>query len=421
MAAKHDFVDDLIDISKGFGSLKDPLNGLSAALMGNDSSAAPVWNPSEYKERPRANTIPCLVCRDEKSTCTKCKDVCPVEAIEFDDDEIDILDTCRKCGLCVAVCPTEALSSPTRSPKSLYDQIAQAATAHTRAYVTCARAIKRIPRDNEVVVGCLGDITRETWFAILVDYPNVRAYLPLDVCTKCRTTTGEEVLGNAIADAEEWAGTGLGLVVDADKLVCKKRRSVERKEFMEGVARTTGLTVSKLNPAASAAATLAQKFKAHGDRIASLQRTLDATVGVTAQQRHRVLTEGRQLLLSTLQEHPELAKNVQVKTPVWNAERCTMCGACAEKCPTLACDITKGGKFTFEPSYCVGCGLCVDVCKPHALKLKKHDAQALVVPDPDAEKKAAEAKRSHEEAQKARDEAKKKLNKALDQIEKLAD
>ena len=36
MAAKHDFVDDLIDISKGFGSLKDPLNGLSAALMGND-------------------------------------------------------------------------------------------------------------------------------------------------------------------------------------------------------------------------------------------------------------------------------------------------------------------------------------------------------------------------------------------------
>ncbi len=47
-------------------------------------------------------------------------------------------------------------------------------------------------------------------------------------------------------------------------------------------------------------------------------------------------------------------------------------------------------------------------------------ASGLVVPDPEAEEKAAKAK-AHEEAAKVKAEAKAKLNKVLDQVEKLAD
>lgn len=68
-----------------------------------------------------------------------------------------------------------------------------------------------MPRENEVVVACVGDITAETWFSVLADYPNVSVYLPLGVCDKCRNTGGEDILGEAIATAEEWAGTGMGL------------------------------------------------------------------------------------------------------------------------------------------------------------------------------------------------------------------
>lgn len=39
-------------------------------------------------------------------------DVCPVNAIEVEEDAIEILDSCRKCGLCAAACPTEAIISP---------------------------------------------------------------------------------------------------------------------------------------------------------------------------------------------------------------------------------------------------------------------------------------------------------------------
>ena len=45
----------------------------------------------------------------------------------------------------------------------------------------------------------------------------------------------------------------------------------------------------------------------------------------------------------------------------------------------------------------------------------------LVVPDPEAEKKAADAAKARKNAAKMKADAKKKLTKVLDQVEKLAD
>ena len=71
MAQEHDLFDDIIEISKGFDFLKNPLGGVTDAL----DPSAPQWNPADYKERPRGNTIPCLTCKNEKSGCTACMDV----------------------------------------------------------------------------------------------------------------------------------------------------------------------------------------------------------------------------------------------------------------------------------------------------------------------------------------------------------
>ena len=344
MAQEHDLFDDIIEISKGFDFLKNPLGGVTDAL----DPSAPQWNPADYKERPRGNTIPCLTCKNEKSGCTACMDVCPVNAIEVEEDSIEILDSCRKCGLCAATCPTEAIISPRLAPKNVYDDIVSAATSHETAYVTCTRALKRMPRENEVVVACVGDITAETWFSVLADYPNVSVYLPLGVCDKCRNTGGEDILGEAIAKAEEWSGTGMGLEVDPKSLKCHKRREYERKEYMEKIARTTGLTVTKLNPATAALASVTQKLKAHRHQITQLERTLNTMCGTTTTKRRRSLTHGRQLVLSTLQNHPELAQNMQVSTPECDFDKCTSCGECVNVCPTFACDLVGSGRFALE-------------------------------------------------------------------------
>lgn len=421
MAQEHDLFDDIIDISKGFNALKNPFGDVTAAFVGATDPNAPQWNPADYKEKPRGNTIPCMRCISEKSGCTACMDACPVNAIEIDDGSIEIKDSCRKCGLCVAACPTEAFVSPRIMPKKVYDAVAAAAAAHETAYVTCTRALKRLPRENEVLLACVGDVTPETWFAILNDYPNVSVYLPLDVCTKCRNTTGEEMLGEAIATAEEWAGSGMGLEVEPSELKCVKRREFERKEFMQNIARSTGLTVSKLNPAAAAVTSVAQRLKQHANQITQLENTLAAATGNTTQRRRRILTQSRQLLLTSLQDNPDCAQNINVASVECDFAKCTLCGECVRACPTHACDLVGESRWQLEPQYCHGCGVCVDVCETKALRLVETDAAALVVPDPEAEKKAEEAKRAHEEAEKAKAEVKAKLNKALDKVEHLAD
>ena len=142
MAQEHDLFDDIIEISKGFDFLKNPLGGVTDAL----DPSAPQWNPADYKERPRGNTIPCLTCKNEKSGCTACMDVCPVNAIEVEEDAIEILDSCRKCGLCAAACPTEAIISPRLAPKNLYDDIVSAATRFVLAKLMALEALGVDPR-----------------------------------------------------------------------------------------------------------------------------------------------------------------------------------------------------------------------------------------------------------------------------------
>ena len=315
--------------------------------------------------------------------------------------------------------PDRGVRLAPNQPEKLYDAIAAAAAAHETAYVTCTRALRRLPRENEVVVACVGDVTREVWFSILADYPNVSVYLPLDICTHCRNTTGEEMLGEAIATAEEWAGVGLGLEVEARDLTCTKRREYERKEFMDNIMRSTGLAVTKLNPATAAIASVSQRLKAHSQQITNLERTLNKACGVTTQKRRRILMQKNQLLLSTLQAHPELAESVRVERPVCDFSKCTMCGECVRQCPTFACDLTPAGRFTLESTYCVGCGLCAEVCEDRAITMVETDASELIVPDPEAEKARAEAEKARAEALKAKEEAKKKLSAALDKVEKL--
>ena len=423
MAQKqHDLLDDIIGITNDLGALRKPLGGVTDALMNIDNPDAPNWNPADYKEKPRANTLPCLSCRSESSGCTRCQDVCPIEhCIQIEDGSIDLADSCRKCGLCAMVCPTEALSTLKTSPKKLYDKIAGAAAAYDTAYVTCTRALKRIPRDNEVVVACIGAITPETWFSVLVDFPNVSVYLPLGVCDKCKTTTGEEALGDAIATAEQWAGTGLGLEVEARNLTCEKRREYERKEFMDKMFRSAGNVARNVAPGANAVLSVTERLRRHRSQLSSLERTLASACGTNAQKRRRKLTQGRQLMLTALQNHPEKAGNISIKLPACDASACTMCGECVEACPLNACDITSSGRFSVEPTYCIGCGLCAEVCEEHALKMAESSGEALVVPDPDAEIKALEAEKARLEALKAKKAAKKRIDKVLDRVEKLAD
>ena len=69
-------------------------------------------------------------------------------------------------------------------------------------------------------------------------------------------------------------------------------------------------------------------------------------------------------------------------TPVllYNEERCTNCGACAQLCPSGASAVNDQHQLQFHHELCSGCGRCVELCPSAAKQLsaKRYSLNTLV-------------------------------------------
>lgn len=423
MAEKRDILDDLIDIQADWHKISNPFGDIADSLA-EDPSKRKVFNPADYKEKPWCNSNRCLRTASERDdVCSRCFDVCPTHAITIHKKSVNVSDDlCRKCGLCVAACPTEAFLTRKHTSRSVYDQIARAASSYEECYVTCTRAIKRLPKGNEIVLPCVGLISKELWFSLLADYVNINVYLPVGICDKCRTITGEDAYVDAIGTAEEWSAASVGLEVENGRLTHELTREYKRSQFVSSAIKSTERLLSRTNPALAGAQAVAKKISDHSKRLDTLQKQLENAVGLkTSNNRTRLLTQDRKLMMGALQHAPELAKNIDLKAPVVDSSLCTMCGDCANACPTHAIDIDKDGNVTVQNPYCVNCGACVTVCPDDALTMETFDASELVIPDKDAEEIARQKAKAKAEAQKYLETGKKQLNKVGDALERMGD
>ena len=416
MAEKRDILDDLIDIQSDWHKISNPFGDIADSLA-EDPSKRKVFDPADYKEKPWCNSNRCLRTASERD------DVCSTHAITIHKKSVNVSDDlCRKCGLCVAACPTEAFLTRKHTSRSLYDQIARAASSYEECYVTCTRAIKRLPKGNEIVLPCVGLISSELWFSLLADYVNISVYLPVGICDKCRTTMGEDTYANAIGTAEEWAAASVGLEVENGELTHELTREYKRSQFVSGAIKSTERLLSRTNPALAGAQAVAKKISDHSKRLDALQKQLENAVGLkTSNNRTRLLTQDRKLMMGALQHAPELAKNIDLKAPVVDSSLCSMCGDCANVCPTRAIDIDKDGNVTVQDPYCVNCGACVTICPDGALTMETIDASELIIPDKDAEEIARQKAKAKAEAQKYLETGKKQLNKVGDALERMSD
>lgn len=423
MAQKRDILDDFIDIQHDWNVVSHPMDGITKSItdsLTGKGQPRKVFNAQDYKERPRANSLYCVNCSSrQEGVCTRCLDVCPTDSIHINGSSVKIDDDCRKCGVCMGVCPTEVFQT-SNQPKSLYDRIARVANTYEHCYITCTRALKRLPKENEILLPCVGLISKELWFSLLVDYGNISVYLPLGICDRCRTTTGEEVYSEAISQAEEWTGESVGLEIDQADLGHEQTRAYKRSQFMSNVAQagTQALTRGRRNPLAGAQA-VAQRIQRHSKQLIDLQKKLESSVGAkTTNNRRRILLQNRKLVLGALQSYPALAKGMEIEVPVCDQSLCTMCGECVKACPVHACDLDADGVFTVEPAYCLNCGACAAVCEDDALHMESRDASELVVIDEERERRLA---KQQAEAERIKTKGKETLEKGLDMLEGLAD
>lgn len=421
MAEKRDFLDDLIDIQSDWRSVR----GMPASLLSSlvDESSSRVYDPADYKEKPFANSSRCLrVASGRDDVCSSCLDACPVDAITIHGQSVILADSCRKCGLCAAVCPTETFATRRHTPRQLYERVARAACSHNRCYVTCTRALGRLPFDNEVLVACVGMIPRDLWFALLADFSNVSVYLPVGVCDRCRNTTGEGVMCDSIAIAEEWARASLDLVVDESELDHEMTREYKRSQFVSGALRSAESLITRTNPVLAGAQAVARRIMDHSKRLDRLQRQLEEAVGSkTSANRQRVLTQPRKLMMGSLQRDPGLASYVQLEAPVCDSSRCTLCGECTTVCTPRAIDLDARGQISVQAAFCVGCGACVTVCEDKALAMEPVDMRDLVVHDHEAEEELRRQQAARERSRQLIEAGKRQADRVARALEKLAD
>lgn len=50
-----------------------------------------------------------IVDKDKCDGCGECVEICPVDAIELQNEKAVINDECIDCGICVETCPKEAI------------------------------------------------------------------------------------------------------------------------------------------------------------------------------------------------------------------------------------------------------------------------------------------------------------------------
>lgn len=310
--------------------------------------------------------------------CNRCQLACPMGAISFDQQGFPIIDqeACSRCGICSGIC--DGFSSTRITLQDLNNRILRMSSFADEVFITCDENIfeDMDPADNVMVLPCLAAMPPELYTLLLAQGINLTIACDFSYCANCRRAPGfgETLYTAAISMAETWTGRSVGIAPAPPErhqfLAQAVNEGASRRDLFDNL-------MGGINSVASGeyrrkTSKELQDFYAMQERMrASVAADLNADTSLNrynSQLRKRLFPH-RELLMEAAKVDRSLADAIEVPVSETDPDRCCQQLACLENCPTSARYADDFGNLCFDPSYCIGCSICVSACPNNACQV----------------------------------------------------
>lgn len=350
----------------------------------------------------------CVPVQHRRSSCRKCIEACPVDAIEYEGRKLTLTNSlCIGCGACATVCPTEALIPLDPTEAALQrDAIAALKRNEGIGCIACARVATRegILGEHFAEVPCLSRVNESVLLSLAVEGASEILlvdggcrnckYRDCDPVTKSVVENAnamfetqqsdmrikrvqsfpaafaekpEEELGAARRAAFEDAGVSTkGLLGRAAKLFVKQEAGQNKATSM--IVEAMGIDLSDPEPLAP------HRQEDILDAMFAIGEANGCAFLLPDDEGFEALGgSASEALVSAEGDEPRFGEpTIDCRFFGWielDALRCNKCGICAVVCKQDALkraeEIMPDGEksfLAFTPSACVQCNLCAEAC-----------------------------------------------------------
>ncbi len=328
-------------------------------LDGRMSRRAFLTFPIRGKQRiiPSIDQSLCMARRG----CHLCTEACPKRALYIERQKVQIAASrCEPCGVCVSACPTNAVVFPLYSQAQIDEEIR--ALVSTNAGVLEPRIILFACSN---VMSILESATKSLPFPpniLVVEVPCIGVIKPLSMVRTLEL--GADAV--ALTSCQEKCGYGYNLsnvskdIETSNRILAALGLNTERIRLINVSSGNLQALLDQLNA-------LNEDLKRLGsNRMRNREPAQLSNAG-----------NSLLLLVKHLAKKSGVTNDLKVcnsNLPFWmieiDAHNCSVCGLCANSCPTNALSLKQEEarvKLTFNYSLCVACDICVRCCPTKAI------------------------------------------------------